>query len=121
MRQQLIDEMKVQFDGEQWINSFIDWIIALDLSYRQAADYRTKAIVTTGRLVLESLYPSAPTTISKWIQDRFLQRIQVIKSLIHSSLSKIHLTVDLWKAKNSRDYCGVVASFVSKLATASYA
>ena len=116
-RREDIMQLMQPFDGKEWINSYIDWVLLLDLSYTQATHPTSMAMLTWASSQLRKVFPAASSTLSLWIKDRFEQRLPQVIKLLQEAPSKINISIDIWKASNSREYVGVVGDFVNHYGT----
>jgi hypothetical protein len=58
--------------------------------------------------------PSSHNTITSRIKDHFPECQDIVRKVLQSSRTKLHLAVDIWTSPNSYLYLAVCASFVDK-------
>jgi hypothetical protein len=113
-RQATNDTLPSQLDVDVVREKLIRWIIAarVPLTSVEVDEFREmiEAIAPALALYIE---PSR-NTVRQWILDRFQEKRIAVKEELHASLSKIHLSFDLWTAENSLAIIGVVAHYLSK-------
>ena len=100
------------FDAVQWKNDFIDWVVCEDISFGQATSSRTIDLLKTSGAPAARLLAEHASTVSNWVQDQYQQRLEEVRSLLHSASSKIHLSFDIWSSGVGKDFIGVVGHFV---------
>ncbi|KJZ68471.1 hypothetical protein HIM_12135 [Hirsutella minnesotensis 3608] len=100
------------FDEATWKARFVDWVIAEDVTFRQASSERLRWLLANGGEQVSKLLPEHHSTIRSWIRDSYEGRRQAICNLIRGSKSSVHLSFDLWTASNGFHYVGVVGHFV---------
>lgn len=90
-------------------------IVCLNLSFRTVASYWFIALLTTiSNLVGNTIpLPTSHNTISSWVKQGYKDKRAIVKKLIASSLSKIHLSFDNWSSGNHLAFTAVVAHFCS--------
>jgi len=98
-----------------FVTAYPDWVIMHNLSFRQATSKETVAIFQLLRPGCHNLFYTSATSLSRIIQDNFTQRQAEIMILLHSAVSKIHLSSDLWSSSNDLSLLGVVAHFLDAL------
>ena len=103
------------FDDAAFKQEYIDWVIAEDLSFHQSTSKRTRRLFERASQGTKLVIPSSATTLSGWIKSSYEQRRLIIKDLLCSSKSKIHLSFDMWSSPNYLSFCGLVAHFVTHM------
>jgi hypothetical protein len=76
--------------------ALIAFIVCLNLSFRTVESYWFVALLTTiSNLVGNTIrLPTSHNTISSWVKQSYKDKRVLIKRLLHSSRSKIHLSFD---------------------------
>lgn len=112
--QAIADKLPVQEDVNSGRERLIRWIIAarLPLASMEVDEFR-EMIEEIAPALAVYIEPSG-NTVRQWIVDRFQEKRIAVKEELHTSLSKIHLSFDLWTAENSLAIIGVVAHYLSK-------
>lgn len=58
--------------------------------------------------------PSSHSTIAEWIQNQYNIEKDRIRLRLHSTRTKIHLSLDIWTSPNSLPILGVIAHYISE-------
>jgi hypothetical protein len=98
-----------------FVQAYVDWVITTEQSFLQSTSDRCQGLLAWNRLNLLNALPSSPATLSSYIQARFKERKEEIKTLCQGACSKIALSVDEWSSPNHLSMLAVVAHFVGKL------
>ncbi len=106
-----------QFDGSQFKRNYLEWVLADDVTFRQASSTRlAKLIDPAANCVL----PKSHNSVVYWIKKFYIEQRSVIKGIIGRAKSRITLSTDLWTSGNKLTFCGVVAHFIGKKSTSLY-
>jgi hypothetical protein len=109
---------RLLFDPHQFKDEYIDWVIDLDLTFRQATHRRTRALFGGATEEVDRLIPQSATTLSTWIKDAWenedIGRRAFLKNHLHSATSKIHISIDVWTSEEKTNYLAVVAHLLDK-------
>ena len=100
---------QIPFNSEEYNQNYVDWIIADNITFRQACSLRLRKLLTAPHLAATSA-----GTISEWVLKALPERRLAIKGLLRESISKVNISSDLWTGGNKRNYVGVVAHWISK-------
>ena len=97
---------------DEFLKSYIDWVIANDVSFREAVSSATRGLLTWNRRPLLNALPSSAGTLSEYIMKALNRRKTQIEALLATSSSLISLSIDIWTSPNHLSFLGVVAHFV---------
>ncbi|KAG6999750.1 Transposon Tf2-6 polyprotein [Fusarium oxysporum f. sp. conglutinans] len=105
------------FNDLQFKDDFIDWVIDLDLTFRQVTHQRTHEIFTNHLEDIGKILPKSPSALSNWIKEKWVgdagRRVWLVEKL-HVATSKIHISVDAWTSEEGTNYLAVVAHFLDE-------
>ncbi|KAF6514239.1 hypothetical protein HZS61_006495 [Fusarium oxysporum f. sp. conglutinans] len=105
------------FNDLQFKDDFIDWVIDLDLTFRQVTHQRTHEIFTNHLEDIGKILPKSPSALSNWIKEKWVgdagRRVWLMEKL-HVATSKIHISVDAWTSEEGTNYLAVVAHFLDE-------
>lgn len=96
------------FNSEKYNQNYVDWIIADNITFRQACSLRLRKLLTAPHLAA-----TLAGTISEWVLKALPERRLAIKGLLRESISKVNISSDLWTGGNKRNYVGVVAHWIT--------
>jgi hypothetical protein len=106
------------FDLHQFKDDYLDWVIDLDLTFRQATHRRTRALFGFATEEVDRIIPQSATTLSSWIRDawenEYTGRRTFLKNRLHLATSKIHISTDVWTSEEKTNYLAVVAHFLDE-------
>ena len=108
---------RLVFNDFQFKDEFIDWVIDLDLTFRQATHQRTRSIFAGCLEDVDKILPKSPSTLSTWIKmmwDGDAGRRAWLKDKLRLAKSKIHVSTDAWTSEEGTNYVGVVAHFLDE-------
>ncbi|KAI8402127.1 hypothetical protein FOFC_17432 [Fusarium oxysporum] len=61
---------RVVFDDLKFKDDFTDWVIVLDLTFRQATHQRTNEIFINYVEDIDKILPKSPSTLSSWVKEK---------------------------------------------------
>jgi hypothetical protein len=108
---------RLVFNDLQFKDDFIDWVIDLDLTFRQATHQRTHEIFTNYLEDVNKILPKSPSALSSWIKEKWFGdagRRVWLKDKLHIATSKIHISTDAWTSEEGTNYLAVVAHFLDE-------
>jgi hypothetical protein len=108
---------RLMFNDSQFKKEFIDWVIDLDFTFRQATHQRTRNMFTGCLEDIDKILPKSPSTLSTWIKDMWdgdTGRRAWLKERLHLAKSKIHISIDAWTSEEGTNYVAVVAHFLDE-------
>lgn len=108
---------RLVFNDLQFKDNFTDWVIDLDLTFRQATHQRTHEIFANyiedvGKILLKS-----PSTPGNWIKEKWVGdtgRRVWLKEKLQVTTSKIHIYMDAWTSEEGTNYLAIVAHFLGE-------
>jgi hypothetical protein len=113
-----IGSRRLLFDLHQFKDDYLDWVIELDLTFRQATHRRTRALFGLASEEIDRLIPQSATTLSNWIKNAWehedVGRRTFLKDELHLATSKIHISIDIWTSEEKSNYLAVVAHFLNQ-------
>lgn len=62
---------------------------------------------------VEEWLPNSHNTIHKWVVRQYEAEKLVVRKAIHSAITNIHLTVDLWTSPNTLSILGIIAHYIT--------
>lgn len=108
---------RLAFNDLQFKDEFVDWVIRLDLTFRQATNQYTRNIFASCLEDINKILPKSPSTLSAWIKEKWEgdgERRAWLKEKLHVAKSKIHLSTDAWTSDEGTNYVAVVAHFLDE-------
>lgn len=108
---------RLVFNDFQFKDEFIDWVIDLDLTFRQATHQRTRNIFAGCLEDIDKILPKSPATLSSWIREKWdgdAGRRAWLKEKLHLAGSKIHVSTDIWTSEEGTNYVAVVSHFLDE-------
>ncbi|KAJ6437961.1 cyclase/dehydrase family protein [Purpureocillium lavendulum] len=108
---------RLAFNGLQFKGDFTDWVVDLDLTFRQATHRRTYDIFTLYLEDSDKVLPRSPSALSSWIREKWLGdtgRRVWLREQLHLTRSKIHLSMDAWTSEEGTNYLAIVAHFLDE-------
>jgi hypothetical protein len=109
----------------QFRKDYVDWVIDLDLSFRQATHPRTRKLFADFVEDISKLLPRSPACLSDWVRKAWFDEVDGrrvwLKDQLRLANSKIHLSTDVWTSDEGTNYVAIVAHFLDggrKLRTA---
>lgn len=105
------------FNDLQFRIDFADWVVDLDLSFRQVTHRRTCDIFAMCLEDSDKIIPKSPSVLSSWIRDKWFgdagMRAWLKEQLRHAN-SNIHLSADAWTSEEGTNYLAVAAHFLDE-------
>jgi hypothetical protein len=93
---------------------YLRWIVVNNISFAHVNAPEFRAFLQYVSPAANDLLPTSSSTIRTWLERAYRQEKEHIKSALHSAISSIHLTFDLWSSSNNLSLFGVVAHFTDK-------
>ena len=104
-----------EFDGKQYKQQYIDWVIRHNLPFYMATHPDTLALLRSGAQdILAEILPKAESSLSIWVMDSYLDRLPTMVTAIKSAKSLINISCDAWKGDNKKNYLAVCSHFINK-------
>jgi hypothetical protein len=104
---QLIQTLNVH----NWRRYLIRWIVRRHVTFSAVEDEDFKAMLVSLNQSIEP-YLISDDTVWEWIELAFLRTSSLVKELIASALSRVHISFDLWSSPNGYGICGICAHFI---------
>lgn len=108
---------RLVFNDLQFKDNFIDWVIDLDLAFRQATHQRTHEIFANYMEDVGKILPKSPSTLGSWIKEKWVGdtgRRAWLKEKLQVATSKIHISMDAWTSEEGTNYLAIVAHFLDE-------
>jgi hypothetical protein len=105
------------FNDLKFKDDFTDWVIDLDLTFRQATHQRTNEIFINYLEDIDKILPRSPFTLSSWVKEKWLGdggRRVWLRAKLHSAKSKVHISMDAWTSEEGTNYLAVIAHFLDE-------
>ncbi|KAJ3454214.1 hypothetical protein MRS44_018108 [Fusarium solani] len=105
------------FNDLKFKDDFTDWVIDLNLTFRQATNQRTNEIFINYLEDIDKILPRSPFTPSSWVKEKWVGdggRRVWLRAKLHSAKSKIHISMDVWISEEGTNYLAVVAYFLDE-------
>jgi uncharacterized C2H2 Zn-finger protein len=93
---------------------YVRLIVCCSLSFRLVEREEFRSFLQYLNPEIGNWLPSSHTTIRVWIIRTFNAEKLLIQQAIHSALSKIHFTVDLWTSPNSLAILGIIGHYMAE-------
>ena len=93
---------------------YVKWIINQNLPFDLVEDHDFRVFLNYVNEAANSLLPTSHNTIKSRIMQLFWEEKQRVRSLLHTTISDIYITCDLWSLDNSLGLLGIVAHFTSE-------
>lgn len=99
------------FDVLAFRSLLVQWLIFDHIPFRKVESQRFRAMLAFVNPLCAGHLP-VHSTITNWIAKAHNQFAGVITELLHTALSMIHFSFDLWTSNNSLSLVGIVAHFI---------
>jgi hypothetical protein len=100
------------FNEHGYLETFRDWVIKQDITFRQATHEDTRVLISYGKPEIEPLLVRSHSTLKSYIEKAYETRQVEVKDVLLASSSKIHISCDVWTSTNGLSLLGVVAHFL---------
>ena len=98
---------------ELFRNLLIEWIVDQNVPLAAVDHESFRNLLTVLAVDVDSFLPKSSTTVQKWLIAEFDKKKLGIKQQLHEdSISKIHLTFDMWTSDNQLALLGIVAHYL---------
>lgn len=102
----------------QFRKDYVDWVIDLDLNFRQATHPRTRKLFADFVEDISKLIPRSPASFSDWLRKAWSDEVDGrrvwLKDKLRPANSKIHLSTDVWTSDEGTNYVAIVAHFLDE-------
>jgi hypothetical protein len=109
--QALLNDLAQSYDHHHFRRLLIRWIVYDNVSFRQVDSEPFREFIQYIAPRAGGDMPSA-NTVRSWIMSAYGLHQAVVKNLLTTALSKIHLAFDLWTSGNHKAINGIVAHFI---------
>jgi hypothetical protein len=110
--QEIPNALALAFDEKQFKKLLIRWIVYDNVSFRQLDSEVFRAFITYISLRAGEALPCG-VTVREWIMKGYLLHKAVVKQELKNSVSKVHISFDLWTSGNCLSLNGIVAHFIN--------
>lgn len=102
------------FADRRFKQIFVDAVVKLDLTFRQAASYELRQLILSGGPAAYPVLSTHHSGVASWIKHSFEDRRTRVKEMVLNAKSKINFSADVWTADegNKRAYLAVNAHFL---------
>ena len=113
--QAIINHLVSSFNPQRFKTALTRWICYDNVKLRQVdtEPFRRMMLAANDGLELAGCLPSR-TTLRAWIMDDWKRHKGVITALLDSISGQVHLSFDLWTARNLISLNGIVAHFIDE-------
>jgi hypothetical protein len=102
------------FRQQEFVNSFIEWVIMDNVKIRKAISKRLKRAFKIANQQAANALPASGNTVNTWIQDMFQYFEPEIIKEVEYAKSKIHVSFDGWGSKYEKlSVIGVVIHLIN--------
>ncbi len=91
----------------------LKWFVLCQLALFMLENTYFRALMSYMHAGLGGLLPKATSTLRGWIMTEFDTQRGLLAAELSKSLSKVHITFDIWTASNQRGYIAVWAYWIS--------
>ena len=90
----------------------LQWIVTRQHSFIEVEDPHFQGMLMALNQSVQAYLVDSGDTIKNWPEEEFVKAAACVKELLSTSLSRIHISMDLWSSPNGYALCGIVAHFV---------
>jgi hypothetical protein len=91
--------MDYQFDAFKLL--IIRWIVYCNIAFRMLEKEYFRELVCYLNLALGGILLRAASTLRGWIMEEYCEHKERLKEQLRSSLSNVHLSLDVWTSPNN--------------------
>ena len=111
VEKQLVDldasnEVVVTKSNSKFRTLLIRWFVCCQIAFFMLENKYFRELITYMNVALGSLLPKAASTIRQWILREYKWKKDELRKALKESLSKVHLSFDIWTAGN---WIGVIS------------
>jgi hypothetical protein len=99
---------------DQFEQLYVRWIARCSVPLRMVECVEFRALLQFGNDTVDDWLPRSHNTVKGWVLRTFELEKDHIKAALLNSLSKIHISCDLWTSPNSLAILGMVAHFIAE-------
>lgn len=106
----------VPFADLRFKRIFVDTVVKLDLTFRQASSPDLRQLILNGGPAALPVLPTHHTGVATWVKQSFEDRRARVKEMVLNAKSKVNFSIDIWTADegNKRAYLAVNAHFLDQ-------
>ncbi|CCE34912.1 uncharacterized protein CPUR_08851 [Claviceps purpurea 20.1] len=110
--QSALDHYYTSFNPTEFRGLLLDWIIQDDAAFSclESPQLRTLLYYLQPILAKRSYLPTG-NTVSSYIKAGYFNSVPIVQDMINRSLSKIHLSFDIWTSRQQIGFFGIHAHF----------
>jgi hypothetical protein len=101
-------------DGSHLKVLYIKFLTACHLPLRLVECPKFRDLLNYINDDIDTWLPTSHTTITHWVLRQFSSIKEQMKSRLHSALTDIHISCDLWTSPNYLPILGVISHYISK-------
>jgi hypothetical protein len=110
--QEILNALALAFDEKQFKKLLIRCIVYDNVSFRQLDSEVFRAFITYISPRAGEALPCG-VTVREWIMEGYLLHKAAVKQELKNSVSKVHISFDLWTSGNCLSLNGIVAHFIN--------
>ncbi|EKG08995.1 Ribonuclease H-like protein, partial [Macrophomina phaseolina MS6] len=102
------------FHDKRFQEAYINAVVRLDLTFRQAASPELREVIFLGGPMAERCLSTSDWGVGSWIKQSFEDRRSSVRKLVLAAKSKVHFSIDTWTYDegNKRAYLAVNSHFL---------
>ena len=102
-----------RIDIERFRRLLVRWIVQGQIPFSAVKLAQFRDLLICLQPGIERYLVRSPTTMKSWIDDEYRRARQQVKVIINASLSRIHLSFDIWTSPSCSAIVGICAHFLS--------
>lgn len=106
------NEAAVEYDQFEFKTLLYDWIITDGISFHQVESVKLKALLAYLQPRCETHIPSHQT-VGRTVGEIYDKVLGTVTETLHSAITKINISFDLWTSTNKLALLGLVAHFIN--------
>lgn len=92
----------------------LEWVVSDNVSFCGAASQKLHALLSLLHPSVNDIHPVSHNTVRGYVVDDFKEVRKAIRQELHTAISKISLSFDIWTAPNHLPFLGIEAHFVDR-------
>lgn len=110
--QAILNDLALAFDETKFQQLLVRWIVCDNVSFRQVDSKPFRELIHYLSPRAGDALPSHPT-VREWILKAYRCHKAAVKQELQTTISKIHISFDLWTSGNCLSLNGIVAHFIN--------
>lgn len=102
-----------EFSMDVFEGYFVRWVTRCGIAFVHVRRQEFRDMMEYASRHLDDGLPRSDSTVRDWVKRRFESEAEKVKLSIKESLSRIHISVDLWTSPNHLPMLGIIAHYVS--------